>query len=79
MAGDDPRRGDPAERRQLRQLRVAAGALILSAILLQVIGDVVIRGFFNPNFHIDDLALGTLVGALLAVLGIETLARWLPK
>jgi len=75
VASDDPRRGDPAENRQLRQLRLAAGGLILAAILFLVVGDTLGRLLVNPNFHIDDVALGVLVGALLSLVFGETIVR----
>jgi hypothetical protein len=77
MAGDD-RNGssrDPVEERLLRRLRIVAGVVILLMIVVLVLVDSLGRLFVNPDFHIDELALGTLIGALLLLLGIEGINR----
>lgn len=76
MAGDDretPR--DPAEERLLRRLRLIAGGVILIMIALLVMVDTLGRLFVDPNFHASELILGTLIGALLLLLGIEGVSR----
>jgi hypothetical protein len=82
MAGDDretPR--DPAEERLLRRLRLIAGGVILTMIALLVMVDTLGRLFVDPSFHASELILGTLIGALLLLLGIEGVSRipGLPK
>ena len=77
MAGDDrPRRS--SEDKLLGRLRFIAGAVILLMIVLLVVVDTLGRLIIDPNFHASELFLGTLVGALMLVLGIEIASR-LPK
>lgn len=66
---------DPVEERLLRRLRVVSGGVILAVIVLLTLVDTFGRLYVDPNFHIDELALGTLVGALLLLLGIEGISR----
>lgn len=78
MAGDE-RRVDPprdaAEERLLRRLRLIAGSVILTMIVLIVTVDTLGRLLVDPTFHASELFLGTLIGALLLLLGIEGVAR----
>lgn len=83
MAGDEREQRtngsrDPVEERLLRRLRVVAGVVILVMIVVLLLVDTFGRLLVNPNFHIDELALGTLIGALLLLLGIEGINR-LPR
>jgi hypothetical protein len=66
---------DPAEERLLRRLRLIAGGVILVMIVLLVTVDTLGRLYVDPNFHASELFLGTLIGALLLLLGIEGVAR----
>ena len=76
MAGDEHgTRRDPAEERLLRRLRLIAGGVILTMIALLVMVDTLGRLFIDPNFHASELILGTLIGALLLLLGIEGVSR----
>jgi hypothetical protein len=78
MAGDELSDGkprDPTEERLLRRLRFVSGFVILAMIVLLIVVDTLGRLFVDPNFHIDELALGTLIGALLLLLGIEGINR----
>lgn len=74
MAGDDAHR-DPAEERLLRRLRLIAGGVILTMIVLLVVVDTLGRLLVDPGFHASELFLGTLIGALLLLLGIEGVSR----
>lgn len=73
MAGDE--RPDPTEDRLLRNLRVIAGSFILGMIVLLVTADTLGRLLINPDFHGSELFLGTLIGALLLLCGIEVANR----
>lgn len=77
MAGDDRdgARPDAAEERLLRRLRLIAGVVILLMIVLLVTADTLGRLLVSPDFHASELILGTLIGALLLLLGIETVNR----
>jgi hypothetical protein len=80
MAGDDrPRRS--SEDKLLGRLRLIAGMVILLMIVLLVVVDTLGRLIVDPTFHASELFLGTLVGALMLVLGIEVVSRLpnLPK
>lgn len=71
-------RREDAEDRLLKRLRLASGVVVLLMIVLLVVSDVFGRLFVDPGFHVNEIIVGTMVGALLALLGIETLLR-LPK
>jgi Mn2+/Fe2+ NRAMP family transporter len=79
MAGDNGRRS--SEDKLLGRLRLIAGAVILLMIVLLVTVDTLGRLFIDPSFRASELFLGTLVGALMLVLGIEVVSRLpnLPK
>lgn len=75
MAIGDPKEPikDPAEERVLKRLRILAGGVILSMIALLVVVDTLGRLYVDPEFHASELFLGTLIGALVLILGIEGL------
>lgn len=77
MAGDDTPDATraPAEERLLRRLRLIAGGVILTMIVLLVVVDTLGRLLINPEFHASELFLGTLIGALLLLLGVEGVSR----
>lgn len=75
MASDEKDGKDPVEERLLRRLRVISGAVILVMIGLLVVVDTLGRLLINPDFHASELFLGTLIGALLLLLGIEGVSR----
>jgi hypothetical protein len=66
---------DLVEERLLRRLRVISGAVILVMIGLLVVVDTLGRLLINPDFHASELFLGTLIGALLLLLGVEGINR----
>lgn len=76
MAGDqsDRRSGDD-ERRVLSRLRVVSGAVILGLIVLLVVADTAGRLFVRPDFRVGELFLGSLIGALMLLVGIDVAAR----
>jgi ABC-type Fe3+-siderophore transport system permease subunit len=49
--------------------------VILLMIVLLVTADTLGRLLVSPDFHASELILGTLIGALLLLLGIETVNR----
>lgn len=76
MAGDErPNQPPSAEDRLLRRLRIIAGVVFLACIVLLVVVDTIGKVVIGPDFHASDLFLGTLIGALLLILGIETVNR----
>ena len=79
MAGDSRHRS--TEEKLLGRLRLIAGAVILVMIVLIVTVDTLGRLFVDPAFRASELFLGTLIGALLLILGIEVASRipGLPK
>lgn len=66
---------EPAEARLLGRLRLLAGAVILVLIAFLAFVDALGRLLIDPTFHVGDVMVGTLVGALLLLLGIETIIR----
>ena len=59
----------------LRRLRLVTVGVILAMIVLLVTVDTFGRLFVDPAFHSSELFLGTLIGALLLMLGIEGVSR----
>ncbi len=70
MAGDETPRHDPAEEKLLRRLRLIAVGVILVMIVLLVTVDTLGRLFIDSQFHASELFLGTLVGAMIPLLGV---------
>lgn len=78
MAGDE-RPPDPATVDSLtKRLRIVVAVVFSSLIVLLVVFDNVGRLLIDPSFRTSDFIFGTLIGALLLLLGVETLVR-LPK
>jgi hypothetical protein len=77
MAGDEQgaARPDPAEERLLRRLRIVAGFVILGLIVLLATVDTLGRLLIDRDFHASEVILGTLIGALLVLAGLETVTR----
>lgn len=69
---------DPTEERLLRRLRLITIFVILLMVVLLVVVDTLGRLFVDRDFHASELFLGTLIGALLLLLGIEGASRLLP-
>lgn len=79
MNGDErPETRDPTEERLLRRLRLIAITTILLMVVLLVVVDTLGRLFIDREFHASELFLGTLIGALLLLLGVEGASRLLP-
>lgn len=74
-AADPPAKHDPAEERLLRKLRLLASGVVLLMIVMIVSVDTLGRLLLDPNFHASELFLGTLIGALLLLLGVEGVTR----
>lgn len=68
MAGDERSPRD-AEDRLLRRFRIISGIVVLACVVFLVI----LSPF--PQFHVDELIFGTLIGALLALVGLEGVQR----
>jgi uncharacterized membrane protein YgaE (UPF0421/DUF939 family) len=58
------------------RLRLIAGVVILVLIIVVVLTDVFGRLFVDSTFRVSDLMLGTLIGALLLLVGIDVSKRW---
>jgi hypothetical protein len=74
----DRRTGDD-EKRVLHRLRVVSGSVVLGLIVLLVIADTLGRLFIRPDFRVGEIFLGTLVGALMLLIGIDVAARFPTK
>lgn len=70
----DRRSGDD-EKRVLHRLRVVSGSVILGLIVLLVVADTAGRLFIDPAFRVGELFLGSLIGALMLLVGIDVAAR----
>lgn len=66
---------DPGEARLRARFRIVAAVVILALIVLLVVVSA-FGPFVSRDFHgIDTPVFATLVGALMLLLGVETLAR----
>jgi len=57
------------------RLRLVVVIILSLLVIFVTISDIGGRLFINPNFHISDLMLGSLIGALLLALGIDQAKR----
>lgn len=64
-----------AEERLLRRLRNIAVIVILVCVLLTAVIDPLGRLFIDPTFHASEVFLGTLLGALVVLLGLQSLPK----
>ncbi len=55
----------------LRQLRIIAGGVVLALVVLSCLADLLGRLFVDADFHLDAAIFGSLLVALIAILGIE--------
>jgi uncharacterized sodium:solute symporter family permease YidK len=62
---------DLVEERLRRRLRIVAAAVILVMVILIPLVDTFGRLFLDPTFRASELLYGTLMGALLLLLGLE--------
>jgi len=56
-----------------------AGFIILALIVLLATADTLGRLLIDPTFHASEVILGTLMGALLVLAGLETFSRGIKK
>lgn len=70
MASDGPN-----EAGLLSRFRLVSIAAILLAIIVYIAGEIFQLPFLRTTFHVEPTVLGILVGALIVLLGIETIAR----
>ncbi len=75
MAGDNPSGGGQREGRDRSRLRVIAGAVILGCVVFLVVVDTLGRLYVDKDFHVGDVFIGSLLGALLLLLGVEVSSR----
>lgn len=66
---------DPAETKLLRRLRAISIIVILVLVAALASLDALGRLLISPDFHVGDVIFATLMGALVTLLGIETIAR----
>lgn len=63
------------EGRDRSRLRAVAGVVILACIVFLVVIDALGRLFVDHDFHVGDIFIGSLIGALLLVIGVEGASR----
>lgn len=68
--------GGSDESRLRARLRLVAGGVILACIVFLVVVDTIGRLVVRPDFHVGDIFLGSLLGALLLLIGVEGAARF---
>jgi hypothetical protein len=59
-----------------KTLRLLAGIVLLILIIIVVLVDLFGRLLVDDHFRVSDLMLGTLIGALLLLVGIDISKRW---
>jgi len=62
-----------------KQLRLVSAIALLLLIVIIVLVDLFGRLLIDSQFRVSDLMLGTLLGALLLLVGIDVSKRWPPK
>ena len=60
-------------------LRLIAAIALLLLIVIVVFVDLFGRLLIDNEFRVSDLMLGTLIGALLLLVGIDVSKRWPPR
>lgn len=80
MAGDDGKPEAPANvvDSLQRRLRVVVAAVFVVLLVALVVLDSVGRLLIDPNFRTSDFIFGTIIGAILLLLGVEGLNK-LPR
>lgn len=81
MSGSDDRPtgqppSDPVEERLRRRLRVIAAIVFLILVAVLALADTFGR---SADLHVSEFVFGSLLGALLLVLGVEGAARLLGR
>lgn len=74
--GSGSGRSDADDGRLRGRLRLVAGGVILLCIVFLVVVDTIGRLLIRPDFHVGDIFLGSLLGALLLLIGVEGAARF---
>lgn len=75
MGDDRPSAGGGDEGYLRGRFRLVAGLVILGCIVFLVVVDALGRLFVRPDFHVGDVFIGTLVGAVLLLAGVEGISR----
>lgn len=76
VADDKPEGSDPLETGLRRRLRVISGCTFLGLLVLLVLADTFGQ---SSGLHASEFIFGSLLGALLLVIGVEGGLRWLGK
>lgn len=63
----------------LQRATVIAAYVLLGLVVFLVIAQVIGRVVVGPTFQVGDVLFGGVVGALLAVLGVATVIRYVNK
>jgi hypothetical protein len=71
---NDP--GSDDEARLRGKFRVIAVCVLLALLVFLVGADTLGRLFIDKSFHVGDVVYGSLIGALMLLLGVETAARF---
>lgn len=75
-APDGPVGSDPLETGLRRRLRVISGVTFLGLLVLLALADTFGK---EAGLHASEFIFGSLLGALLLVIGVEGGLRWLGK
>lgn len=63
------------EDRLRHRLRLVAGITFVALVAILVLADTFGRLFFDREFHVSEIFLGTIIGAVLLLAGIEGFSR----
>lgn len=63
----------------LRRLRVSAGVVLTGVLAVMLLADVIAGSFgIRADYRVEPVVLGTVLGGLLLIIGIELGSRWPP-
>lgn len=67
----------PGANGSLRRLRIVAGSVLTSIVTFMLLAEAVAGSFgIRADYRVEPVILGTLIGALLLIIGIEVGSRW---
>lgn len=73
--GNEEPHKDRTEERLQRRFRLVAVGVLLAMLVLEVVVDLFGRLLINPEFRISEVLFGTMLSAILLLLGVAGLER----
>lgn len=61
----------------LRRLRIATGIALTTILTVMLLAEIVAGTFgVRPDYEVEPIVVGTIIGAVLLIVGIEAGNRW---